>query len=68
MNNIDHTAYPAKLRRAEWASLEYILADCREALAAMPDGPKAGYYRDEINYCHMEMQRRNTVKKWSPES
>jgi hypothetical protein len=34
------------------------MKDCREAIAAMPDGENAGYYMDEIHYCAMELRRR----------
>ena len=61
MNNkieIDHTAYPKRLRALSEPSLRYIIKDAREAMLAMPDGPKAGYYMDEIHYASMELARR----------
>jgi len=39
-------------------SLKYILWDCRQALGAMPDNPKAGQYQDEIHYATMELNQR----------
>lgn len=57
-HEIDHKAYPARLRRLPAISLRFIIRDAKEALAAMPDSPKAGYYADEINYAAMELQRR----------
>ena len=61
MNNrieIDHTAYPKRMRTLSEPSLRYIIKDAREAMLAMPDGPKAGYYMDEIHYASMELARR----------
>jgi hypothetical protein len=44
-------------------SLRYIIQDCREAIEAMPNNPKNGYYADEIHYCSMELvKRKNKVK------
>lgn len=60
---IDHAAYPQLCRRRSLAELEFVIADCRSALAAMPDGPKAGYYMDEIHYCHAEILRRQAGGK-----
>jgi hypothetical protein len=34
------------------------IKDCREAIEAMPHGPKAGWYMDEIHYCAAELKRR----------
>ena len=55
---INHTAYQKKVRSIETASLQFIIRDCQEAIRANPNGPKAGYYADEINYCSMELRRR----------
>ena len=55
---IDHATYPARCRRMSVAELHFTIADCRSALAAMPDGPKAGFYADEIHYANAELQRR----------
>ena len=55
---IDHTKYPKSLKSKTVAQLLYIIQDCREALEAMPESPKAGYYSDEINYCSMELSSR----------
>jgi hypothetical protein len=60
---IDHAAYPQICRRRSLAELEFVIADCRSALAAMPDGPKAGYYMDEVHYCHAEIMRRQAGGK-----
>ena len=58
MKQIDHKAYPKALKGKSSASLRFIIQDCREALQAMPNGVKAGYYADEINYCCMELNKR----------
>ncbi len=55
---IDHASYPRRCRRMSEAELAFTIADARAALAAMPDGPKAGYYSDEIHYAHAELERR----------
>jgi len=55
---IDHAAYPRRCRRMSESELAFTIADARAALAAMPDGPKAGYYADEIHYAHAELARR----------
>jgi len=60
---IDHATYPSRCRRRSLAELEFTIADCRAALAAMPDNPNAGYYMDEIHYCHAEIIRRQAGGK-----
>lgn len=55
---IDHTNYPKQLRRKSLTALLFIIKDCKEALTAMPDNPKAGYYQDEIHYAAAEIQLR----------
>ena len=55
---IDHTEYPKRIKNLSSAQLRFIIQDCREALAAMPNCDKADYYADEINYCAMELNRR----------
>lgn len=42
--------------------LSYTLADCREALQAMPDNPKAGVYMDTIHACRSELNKRKSEK------
>ena len=53
-----HAAEKAKCAKATPMSLRYIIADCRSALAAMPDNPKAGQYMDTIHYCYAELKKR----------
>ncbi len=56
--NIDHAEYPKRLRSKSVAELHYIMRDASEAHRANPEGPKAGYYLDEVNYCSDELNRR----------
>ena len=55
---INHIEYPKRLRKVSVDTLRYILKDAAEAIKAMPDGPKAGFYQDEIAYASMELKRR----------
>lgn len=47
-----------KVKGLSEESLRYIIKDAQEAMAAMPDNPKNGWYADEVNYCCMELARR----------
>lgn len=58
MIQIDHTAYPKRLRTLPVEFLRYIIADATEALQCYPNGQKSGYYADEINYASDELRRR----------
>lgn len=55
---IDHEAYQRKVRKLSVESLRFIIKDAAAAINANPDGPKASYYADEINYCVSELNRR----------
>lgn len=55
---VDHAKYPAYLRSKDDDALRFIIQDAREAMAAHPDNPKAGYYADEVAYASMELARR----------
>jgi hypothetical protein len=55
---INHTDYMKKVRTMSDYALYYTIKDCKETLALNPEGEKAGYYQDEINYCAMEISRR----------
>ena len=55
---MDHVQYIRKTRGMTDAYLRYVIDDAREAISAQPDGVNAGYYADEINYCSMELFRR----------
>ena len=46
-----HSQTMTKFKVLSDESLKYIMFDCRQALKAMPDNPKAGQYMDEIHYC-----------------
>lgn len=61
ITQIDHIAYSEKVKHMSMAELMYVIRDCRAAIAAMPNGHKAGYYADEINYCASEIFRRRNV-------
>lgn len=56
---IDHAAYPESLRSKSRAELMFIMKDADQARAANPQGPKAGYYADEISYAGAELRRRD---------
>lgn len=58
MIQINHSEYQKGLRTKSPESLRFIMRDAREAMEAMPEGQKAGYYADEIHYCGMELGRR----------
>lgn len=58
MNQINHIEYPKSLKAKPSASLQYIMKDAYEAMTANPEGEKAGYYADEINYCADELALR----------
>lgn len=60
---INHSEYQEKVRHLTMDALLYTIKDCKAALAAMPDGHKAGYYADEINYCASEIYRRRNNKE-----
>ena len=55
---INHATYQAKVKTMSVEALRFTIADARAAIVAMPDGPKAGYYIDEIHYCAMELRAR----------
>jgi hypothetical protein len=61
--HINHSEYQARVRTLPDASLRYIIQDAKEAIKANPDGPKAGYYADEINYAASELARRQKISR-----
>lgn len=61
VEHIDHTRYPESLKTKSESALRYIIKDAQEALKAMPNGPKAGYYQDEVNYAVNELNRRKKL-------
>lgn len=58
MIQINHNEYRAAAKRKTDEALRFTIKDAREAMEAMPEGPKAGYYADEIHYCAAELKRR----------
>jgi hypothetical protein len=58
MYQINHNTYPESLKALPTDALYTIMRDAAQAIQAMPDGPKAGYYQDEINYCCNELNAR----------
>jgi len=53
-----HGEYQEHLKDKSDSALRYIIKDANEALEANPDGPKAGYYKDEAIYAAQELKRR----------
>ena len=43
--------------------LEFIAADCQRSIDAWPDGPSAGFYRDEQLTALTEIKRRLDAKR-----
>jgi hypothetical protein len=60
-HQIDHAVYQRWVKTVSIASLQYIIRDCQEAIAANPDNPKNSKYADEIAYCGMEIKRRKNA-------
>jgi len=58
---INHEEYQQKLKTKSYHELMFILKDAQEAAAAIPDGPKVGYYLDEVNYAAMELHKRRNA-------
>lgn len=61
MTVIQHSDYQRKTRDMDESALRFVIADCQNAIEAMPDSPKVGYYTDEIHYCCMELGRRKNL-------
>lgn len=61
IKNMNHGEYQKMIRNKTDAQLQFIVKDAREALEAMPDGPNAGYYKDEMLYAAMELNQRDRV-------
>ena len=58
IKTMNHSEYQADCKNRSETSLRHVIEDCKQAIAAMPDNPNAGYYADEIHYCSMELRRR----------
>ena len=59
---IDHEAYEGWTKTLPDEDLKAIIQDAAKAAKDMPDGDKAGYYLDEINYAAMELAKRRRGK------
>ena len=55
---MNHGAYQKSLKGKTHAELRYIIKDAGHARDAMPEGPNAGYYADEVHYAAMELTSR----------
>lgn len=55
---LDFAKCEARARKMSKPALQWSINDCKEAIAAMPDGHKAGYYMDEIHVYAAELKRR----------
>ncbi len=69
MNNfnvpsLDWSHYAKKVRLMTLGELYYTIKDCKEAMKALPDNPKNGYYADEVHMCNNEIRRR--IAKQTP--
>jgi hypothetical protein len=53
-----HAEYMKALKSKSISELRYIIRDASEARDAMPDGPNAGFYADEVSYAAMELNSR----------
>ena len=61
--HINFAAVSRKARLATDASIRFIIIDARQALNAFPDGPKAGYYADEISIYAGELKHRQLITR-----
>ena len=55
---MDHEACQRRMKSLPAIALKFIVDDAQAAVTAMPDGPNAGYYADEVHYAAMELQKR----------
>mgnify|MGYP003651747987 CR=1 FL=1 len=53
-----HSEYMKLCKSRTMDELIHVKEDCKRAIDAMPDNPKAGQYADEIHYCNMELSSR----------
>jgi hypothetical protein len=58
VKTMNHSQYQKDLRTKDSSALRFIIKDAQAAIKAMPDGPNAGYYTDEVHYCAMELKNR----------
>lgn len=53
-----HAEYQERIAKLPSVAVRFIMNDAMETIVAMPDGPNAGYYADEICYCADELAKR----------
>ena len=58
-----HSEYIAKAKKMSSDQLLFIARDCKAAMAANPENPKAGQYADEMLYCMNELASRRAFYK-----
>jgi len=61
IKKMDHGEYQKMIKNKTDAQLQFIVKDARAAMEAMPDGPNAGYYKDELLYASAELNLRDRV-------
>jgi hypothetical protein len=64
--HIDHSGMMERVRHMDEIALRHVIKDCHQAIEAMPEGHKAGYYADEAHYCGMELVRREKNAQSTP--
>lgn len=60
--SLDWSYYAKKVRTMTLEELHYTIKDCNEAMKALPENPKNGYYADEVHMCYDEIRRRVALK------
>jgi hypothetical protein len=63
---LNFDAYRERLKTKSEAELKYIIQDAGEAAGAMPDGPKVGYYQDEVHEAARELKKRKEAARRMP--
>jgi len=58
---MNFAAVEKKARGMSVDSLRYAINDAKEAIRSLPDGPKAGYYQDEVHVYAKELKDRKKV-------
>jgi len=58
---MNFAAYVERIAKLPTCAVRFSMQDAQEAIDAMPDGPNAGYYADEVSMCASEL--RNRAKK-----
>ena len=55
---MNHGEYQRKCKKMSIEALRYTIKDAREVIKNYPENPNSGFYADEINYCVMEIRKR----------